>query len=447
MISLPNVLKRKRSRGQSVVEFALILPVLVLLLLVTLDFGRLFMSYITLTNTTRVAANYGATNPGAFTGSPIDTTTYDAMVDRESAGLNCAMQPDGGSPPRNPPIPTYPNGTGLSGTSVAAMTCEFSLLTPFVTAFFGGPLPISASAEFPIRTGAIENIGGVITLPPPGSPVADFDFTGVSGGTIDGAGNVSGVGTVTVNVDDNSSNAQTWLWDWDDATADDVTSAPPAHTYAVAGIYTVRLTVTNPVGTSFQEHVVTVTSTPAPIPVAGFYGTPVAGPPKYTAGGGSTGTAIQGSLPLVVNFTNQSTDGTAFSWNFGDGTPVSTDPGPQHQYTALGVFSVTLTITAPPGGTPSTRNAYVTTGCVVPNFANTSTSAAQGTWVGANFGGTITYQPSTANGNSQTSNNPPNPAKNIVSQTLTGGDFISATRKNNNAPWECAGDIKLRYTP
>ena len=63
MFTLPKSRARKHSRGQSVVEFALILPVLVLLLLITLDFGRLFMSYITLTNTTRVAANYGSHEP------------------------------------------------------------------------------------------------------------------------------------------------------------------------------------------------------------------------------------------------------------------------------------------------------------------------------------------------------------------------------------------------
>ena len=45
------------------------------------------MSYMTLTNTTRVAANYGTVNPGTFTGTP-NTTTYDAIVARESAGLD-----------------------------------------------------------------------------------------------------------------------------------------------------------------------------------------------------------------------------------------------------------------------------------------------------------------------------------------------------------------------
>ena len=102
MLRLQKIRNRKRSRGQSVVEFAMIAPVLVFLLLITLDFGRLFMSYITLTNTTRVAANYAAVNPGAFTGTP-NTTIYDAIVARESAGLNCELQADAGG--NNPPHP------------------------------------------------------------------------------------------------------------------------------------------------------------------------------------------------------------------------------------------------------------------------------------------------------------------------------------------------------
>ena len=86
MFRMPRLHRRQRSRGQGIVEFALILPVLILMLLITLDFGRLFIDYITLTNTTRVAANYGSVNPGMFTGTP-NTTTYNAIVaQREHQG-------------------------------------------------------------------------------------------------------------------------------------------------------------------------------------------------------------------------------------------------------------------------------------------------------------------------------------------------------------------------
>src|SRR5262249_41575189 len=141
------------------------------------------------------------------------TTTYDAVIARESAGLNCELQPDVDG--NNPPIPQVPANPTLGSMSVATMTCNFHLITPIIGAVFGGngTLPITASSQFPIRTGAINNIGGSTTLPPPGSPVAAFTFSGVSGGTINGSGNVDGTTPVTVNVVDGSSNAQTWHWE------------------------------------------------------------------------------------------------------------------------------------------------------------------------------------------------------------------------------------------
>ena len=41
---------RRRIRGQSVVEFALVLPILLLLLAATIDFGRLFYTYVAVDN-------------------------------------------------------------------------------------------------------------------------------------------------------------------------------------------------------------------------------------------------------------------------------------------------------------------------------------------------------------------------------------------------------------
>ena len=412
-----------------------------LLLLITLDFGRLFMSYITLNNEARIAANYGATNPGAFTGTP-NLTTYNALLTREGAGLNCAMKTVAG---HNPPIPTYPTGTDLGDTSFASLTCDFTLLTPFMTAFFGGPLPITATAEYPIRTGAVANISGTTVLPPPGSPIAAFVFSNVSGGSIDGSGNVSGSGPITVSITNNSQNAQTYDWDWGDGSPHEFTSVPTtAHQFTSSA--TVSLTVTNTVGTSFASRHVTVTPIVVQPPVAGFYGTPTANPPQVVTGGGSGGAAITGSIrslvPLVVQFTNQSTNGaTAYSWDFGDGTAPSTTASPSHQYSKLGVFNVTLTVTAPTGGTPVTRNGYVTTGCLVPNFAGTDTDDAQSTWTGAGFTGQIFYD---HNGNGAPTTTLPVPGGQISKQTpLSGGNFVPATQVGSS--WVCDGDITLRW--
>ena len=50
---------RRKSRGQSLVEFALITPVLVLILAISADFGRAFSAYIGIASAAREGASYG----------------------------------------------------------------------------------------------------------------------------------------------------------------------------------------------------------------------------------------------------------------------------------------------------------------------------------------------------------------------------------------------------
>lgn len=51
---------RRRSSGQALVEFALILPLLIGILAVTADFGRAFTAYIQVSSAAREGAIYGA---------------------------------------------------------------------------------------------------------------------------------------------------------------------------------------------------------------------------------------------------------------------------------------------------------------------------------------------------------------------------------------------------
>jgi len=52
--------KRKSDKGTATVEFAIVLPLLIGMLLGTLDFGRVFYDAITLANATRAGAQYGS---------------------------------------------------------------------------------------------------------------------------------------------------------------------------------------------------------------------------------------------------------------------------------------------------------------------------------------------------------------------------------------------------
>ena len=51
--------RRQRTRGQALVEFALLLPVLVLVLALAADFGRAFTAYIAISGAAREGAAYG----------------------------------------------------------------------------------------------------------------------------------------------------------------------------------------------------------------------------------------------------------------------------------------------------------------------------------------------------------------------------------------------------
>ena len=52
-----------RYRGQALVEFTLLVPILLLLVVVAVDFGRLFFTYVEVNNAAREGVAYGANNP------------------------------------------------------------------------------------------------------------------------------------------------------------------------------------------------------------------------------------------------------------------------------------------------------------------------------------------------------------------------------------------------
>lgn len=145
--------RRPRGRGQGLVEFAISVPVVLLMILFGVDFGRVFLGWLTLTNAVREAANFAALNPTAWQG-PINTTVqaeYFRLITAEAAQINCDL-------PGTLPDPTFPNGTGIGSPAVVQITCQFSLITPIIGNLLGSPLPVSASASFPIRSGTIEGV-------------------------------------------------------------------------------------------------------------------------------------------------------------------------------------------------------------------------------------------------------------------------------------------------
>lgn len=136
-------------------EFALVLPILVLLLVMAIDFGRVFFGWVGVHNAARIAANFAAQNPlGDYADALSDEyLAYSDEVDADSAGINCELE--------DPlPAPTFPNGTAPGGEAVVQFSCDFDPITPLAESLVGNPLTISATSTFPIRAGVVGNPGG-----------------------------------------------------------------------------------------------------------------------------------------------------------------------------------------------------------------------------------------------------------------------------------------------
>jgi PKD repeat protein len=157
------------------------------------------------------------------------------------------------------------------------------------------------------------------------------------------ANSTSGIIPFTVNFTDRSTGQiDTWSWDFGDGSPVS-NEQNPSHEYGVAGDYTVTLTVTGPGGTDAFTATNFINAQLPPPPYAEFSGNPTVG-----------------EVPLTVVFTDHSTGQiNTWEWDFGDGSPVSNEQNPTHEYTAPGYYSPTLTLTGPGGTHPATKVDYI----------------------------------------------------------------------------------------
>jgi PKD repeat protein len=129
---------------------------------------------------------------------------------------------------------------------------------------------------------------------------------------------------LTVKLANKSKNAKELVWDFGDKSP--VSNDPePTHTYTTPGEYTITLTIKSATGNESTKSLKVTTKPVDVIPEINF---------QYAADAGNI---------LKVKFSNTSKNGITFSWDFGDGTPVSTEESPEHVFAAAGKYSVTLT--------------------------------------------------------------------------------------------------------
>lgn len=133
---------RPASRGQAIVEFALVFPLFILLVAGMIDFGMGLYSYMTINNATRDAARLGATmctaNPCA------GAVKARAIADVAGLGIETPVVTCTASATATPPHPT-PNcttGTALPGDNVVVtVTYDYKMIWPLA---FGNTIRMTA---------------------------------------------------------------------------------------------------------------------------------------------------------------------------------------------------------------------------------------------------------------------------------------------------------------
>ncbi|MBI3750511.1 MAG: PKD domain-containing protein [Chloroflexi bacterium] len=285
--------------GQSLVEFALVLPVLLLLTLIAVDFGRVYLGWINLQNMARIGANFAANHPTAWL-TPNDTdaiTQYQHQMASDAAATNCTLNPV------TPPSPTFSDAdgdgitTGIGDHATVRLTCSFRVITPIISNIVGGAVSVSASAVFPVKSGITGSSsgGGPSCLPP--SPAIN-------------ANPQSGFAPLTVNFTDASGGGagDAWAWDFGDLTTSNLRD-PGNHVYNTVGTYVVTLSITNACGTFTTNPGTTITvgaATPKLCQVPDFVGSHTkinSAKAEWTAAAGFTTTLQQAAGHSNGNYT------------------------------------------------------------------------------------------------------------------------------------------------
>ncbi|MHA7143238.1 PKD domain-containing protein [Arthrobacter sp. TmT3-37] len=224
----------------------------------------------------------------------------------------------------------------------------------FATDPFGNEVR-SESVSVTVMAGTAENT----------PPTARFTET-VSGlaASFDGSTSTDADGTIA-----------SYAWDFGDGTTG--AGAKASKTYAAAGTYTVRLTVTDNSGAVHTaSRAVTVTAAP-----------PANTPP--TAAFTQTATGLAASFD---GSTSTDADGTiaSYAWDFGDGT-TGAGVKASKTYAAAGTYTVRLTVTDNAGATNSASRAVTVTAAGQPAgelARDTFSRTVTGGWGTAEAGGT-----------------------------------------------------------
>ena len=153
--------RRDRESGQSLVEFALVVPLLFLLLFGSIEFGRVFHAQLVITSAAREGARKAIVTGNA---SLIEDAVKKSTITLKSGTIQYFQKTkadlEAGIPPNSNTVwyaidyPDDPPGVRTYGNSVAIyVKARVDIIVPLISSIIGNPRPIPANAVMRVETG------------------------------------------------------------------------------------------------------------------------------------------------------------------------------------------------------------------------------------------------------------------------------------------------------
>jgi Flp pilus assembly protein TadG len=147
--------RRPRTRGQALVEFALVLPLFILLLAGMIDFGMGLYSYMSVINGARDAGRLAATDCSAVACTdPVRTRAVAATglpsLTTGDVGVVCTAKVNNATVAcaPNSAAPANPNGVLQGDTVTVTVSYSYHMIWPLG---FGTQIPMSSTVQFLIE--------------------------------------------------------------------------------------------------------------------------------------------------------------------------------------------------------------------------------------------------------------------------------------------------------
>jgi hypothetical protein len=164
----PRLRGRNRSRGQSIVEFALVIPILLLVFAAAADLGRAFYAYVAIENGVKEGAFYGARVPLCTDDSLAQCSQPRNVEWRVRNELEGLKNPDGTD--LAPTSECLDQTTGVAHSSMidcvdgdtyrVSVTYPFRFLTPILGDLLGGGMDLGADSSAVVLNQAFDPTPG-----------------------------------------------------------------------------------------------------------------------------------------------------------------------------------------------------------------------------------------------------------------------------------------------